>query len=159
MPGIYLKRNGLSPDGIKKVEPIAVPPVSIEQSVRQRQIEVDVLGSSTAGTYVVTEQFLKDNPGTVRTFVTGVVQAIEWSRTTPREQVAEREVEILTKRGRNEDPAALRYWRSTGVAKRGGTIVDDELTLWIDWLRRSCSSPTPSTRRWRPSGWPASWTT
>ena len=158
MLGIYLKRNGLSPDEIKKVEPIAVPPVNIEQSVRQDQIEVgvlggilrdkalekgglrklfsdfDLLGAFTAGTYVFTEKFLKDNPNTVRTFVSGVAQAIEWSRTTPREEVVARKVDILTKRGRNEDPAALRYWKSNGVAQKGGRIVDEELTLWVDWL-------------------------
>ncbi|WP_033433983.1 ABC transporter substrate-binding protein [Saccharothrix syringae] len=158
MLGIYLKRNGLSPEEVKKVEPIALPPVNIEQSVRQGQIEVgvlggilrdkalekgglrklfsdfDLLGAFTAGTYVFTEKFLRDNPNTVRTFVSGVARAIEWSRTTPREQVVERKVAILTGRGRNEDPAALRYWKSTGVAQKGGRITDEELNVWIDWL-------------------------
>jgi ABC-type nitrate/sulfonate/bicarbonate transport system substrate-binding protein len=158
MLGIYLKRNGLSPDEIKKVEPIVVPPVNTEQSVRQKQIEVgvlggilrdkalekggvrklfsdfDLLGAFTAGTYVFTEKFLRDNPNTVRAFVTGVAKAIEWSRTTPREQVIARKVDILTKRGRNDDPAALKYWRSTGVAEKGGKIKDEELALWVDWL-------------------------
>ncbi|SDO47036.1 ABC transporter substrate-binding protein [Lentzea jiangxiensis] len=158
MLGIYLKRAGLSQDEIKKVEPIVVPPVNIEQSVRQKQIEVgvlggilrdkalekggvrklfsdfDLLGPFTAGTYVFTEKFLRDNPGTVRTFTTGIAKAIEWSRTTPREEVVTRKVEILTRRGRNEDPAALRYWKSTGVAQKGGKILDQELTIWVDWL-------------------------
>ncbi|ANZ40361.1 hypothetical protein BBK82_34410 [Lentzea guizhouensis] len=44
MLGIYLKRAGLGQDEIKKVEPIVVPPVNTEQSVRQKQIEVGVLG-------------------------------------------------------------------------------------------------------------------
>ena len=158
MLGIYLKRAGLSQDEIKKVEPIVVPPVNIEQSVRQKQIEVgvlggilrdkalekggvrklfsdfDLLGPFTAGTYVFTEKFLRDNPNTVRTFVSGVARAIEWSRTTPRDQVVARKVEILTRRGRNEDPAALKYWKSTGVAEKGGKILDEELSIWVDWL-------------------------
>jgi ABC-type nitrate/sulfonate/bicarbonate transport system substrate-binding protein len=158
MLGIYLKRNGLSPDDIGKVEPIAVPPVNTEQSVRQGQIEVgvlggilrdkalekgglrklfsdhDLLGAFTAGTYVFTERFLHDNPGTVRTFVTGVAKAIEWSRATAREEVVARKVDVLTKRGRNEDPAALKYWKSNGVAGKGGRIEDRELALWVDWL-------------------------
>jgi ABC-type nitrate/sulfonate/bicarbonate transport system substrate-binding protein len=155
---IYLKRNGLSPAEIGKVEPIVVPPVNTEQSIRQRQIEVgvlggvlrdkalatggvrplftdyDLLGTFSAGTYVVTKRFLKENPTTARTFVTGVAKAIEWARTTPREEVVARSVAIVKKRGRNEDPAALTYWKSTGVAETGGRITDAEFKLWVDWL-------------------------
>lgn len=158
MLDIYLKRDGLGPDDIKKVEPVVIPPVNTEQSVRQNQIEVgvlggilrdkalekggirklfsdyDLLGAFTAGTYVFTEKFLRDNPTTVRTFVNGVAKAIEWSRTTPRDQVVARKIDIVTKRGRNEDVSALKYWKSTGVAEKGGRIVDKELSLWIDWL-------------------------
>jgi ABC-type nitrate/sulfonate/bicarbonate transport system substrate-binding protein len=156
--GTYLKRNGLTHDEIRKVEPIVVPPVNTEQSVRQKQIEVgvlggilrdkalekggirkvfsdfDLLGAFTAGTYVFTEKFLRDNPNTVRTFVTAVARAIEWSRTTPRDQVVARKLDIVAKRGRNEDPGALKYWKSNGVAEKGGRIVDAELAVWIDWL-------------------------
>ncbi|WP_367128712.1 ABC transporter substrate-binding protein [Saccharothrix sp. HUAS TT1] len=158
MLGIHLKRGGLSPDDVGRVEPIAIPPVNTEQSLRQGQIEVgvlggilrdkalekgglrklfsdfDLLGAFTAGTYVFTERFLEENPTTARTFVSGVAKAIEWSRTTPREEVVARKVDILARRGRNEDPAALRYWKSNGVAERGGRILDRELTLWVDWL-------------------------
>jgi ABC-type nitrate/sulfonate/bicarbonate transport system substrate-binding protein len=158
MLGIYLKRNGLSPEDIKKVEPIVVPPVNTVQSLRQKQIEVgvlggilrekatqrggvrklfsdfDLLGAFTAGTLVFTERFIKDNPDTVRTFTTGVAKAIEWSRTTPREQVIERKLAIVGKRGRNEDPGALQHWKSTGVAEKGGKILDKELSLWANWL-------------------------
>ncbi|MGM1063063.1 ABC transporter substrate-binding protein [Saccharothrix sp. Mg75] len=158
MLGIYLKRNGVSPEEAKGVEPIAVPPVNIEQSLRQGQLDVgvlggilrdkalekgglrklfsdfDLLGAFTAGTYVFTEKFIAQNPETVRTFVTGVARAIEWSRTTPRDEVVARKVAVLTGRGRNEDPAALGYWRSTGVAHEGGRIVDEELAIWVDWL-------------------------
>jgi ABC-type nitrate/sulfonate/bicarbonate transport system substrate-binding protein len=156
--GIYLKRNGLTPDEIKKVEPIVVPPVNTEQSLRQKQIEVGVLGgilrdkalerggirklfsdeellgAFTAGTYVFTERFIKENPTTVRTFVTGIAKAIEWTKSTPREQVIERKVAIAGKRGRNEDSSAMKYWKSLGVAEKGGKIVDKELSIWVDWL-------------------------
>ncbi|MEV6212745.1 ABC transporter substrate-binding protein [Kitasatospora sp. NPDC051914] len=155
---IYLQRNGLSKAEIAKVEPIVVPPVNTDQSLRQRQIEVgvlggvlrdkalasggirplftdyDLLGRFSAGTYVVTNRFLKENPNTARTFVTGVAKAIEWTRTTPREEVIARSIEIVKKRGRNEDTAALKYWKSAGVAETGGRITDEEFKLWIDWL-------------------------
>ncbi|MGW5420513.1 ABC transporter substrate-binding protein [Streptomyces sp. NPDC003943] len=158
MLDIYLQRGGLSAADADKVEPLVVPPVNTEQSLRQKQIDVAVLGgvlrdkaladgglrplftdhqllgSFSAGTYVMTERFIKQNPDTVRTFVTGVGRALDWSRATPRHEVVARMTEIVGKRRRNEDAGALRYWRSYGVAEPGGRITDKELQLWIDWL-------------------------
>ncbi|QES47695.1 ABC transporter substrate-binding protein [Streptomyces venezuelae] len=155
---IYLARNGLSKSEAAKVESLVVPPVNTEQALRQGQIQVGVLGgvlrdkalaaggirplftdfellgAFSAGSYVMTQRFLKDNPDTARTFVTGVAQAIEWSRTTPQDQVIARMTEIVTQRGRNEDTAVLKYWRSYGVAETGGRIEDKAFQLWLDWL-------------------------
>jgi ABC-type nitrate/sulfonate/bicarbonate transport system substrate-binding protein len=158
MLDIYLQRNGLAKPDIDKVEPIVVPPVNTEQSLRQGQTDVGVLGdilrdkalarggirklfddyqllgAFSAGTYVIRKSFIDRNPGTVRTFVTGVAKAIEWSRTTPRDAVIERFTKIVTDRKRNEDTDPLRYWTSFGVAGTGGVIKAQELRLWIDWL-------------------------
>ncbi|MFD7611464.1 ABC transporter substrate-binding protein [Streptomyces sp. NPDC059828] len=156
--GIYLERGGLSGADIDKVEPLVVPPLNTEQSLRRGQIEVGVLGGVlrdkalatggirplftdhqllgdfSAGSYVLTERFIERNPVTARTFVTGVAKAIEWARTTPREDVVARMTEIVRKRDRNEDTATLGYWQSHGVAETGGRIGDKEFRLWIDWL-------------------------
>ncbi len=158
MLGIYLQRNGFSRDEVASVEVVAVPPVSVEQSLRQRQVDVAVLGGIarekavasggirplftdfgllgpfTAGTYVFTRAFIERNRGTVRTFVNGVARAIEWTRSRPREEVVARFTEIMAKRKRNEDPASLKYWKSTGVARPGGWIQEREMSLWLDWL-------------------------
>ncbi|MFE5482314.1 ABC transporter substrate-binding protein [Streptomyces sp. NPDC056527] len=158
MLGIYLQRGGLSKAEIDKVEPLVVPPVNTEQSLRQKQIDVavlggilrdkaletggirplftdfELLGAFSAGTFVMTDRFLKQNPDTARTFVTGVGRAIEWSRSTPHEEVIARMTAIVKKRGRNEDTAPLKYWRSYGVAETAGRINGKELQLWIDWL-------------------------
>lgn len=158
MLDIYLKRQGLSGTDAGKVEPLALPPVNTEESLRQKRIEVAVLGgilrdkalatggvrplftdyqllgAFSAGTYVMTDRFLERNPDTARTFVTAVARAIEWSRATPREEVIDRMTEIVEKRGRNEDTAPLRYWQSYGVPETAGRIADKELQLWIDWL-------------------------
>jgi ABC-type nitrate/sulfonate/bicarbonate transport system substrate-binding protein len=155
---IYLQRNGLTADEIAQVEPVVVPPVNTEQSLRQKQIDVAVLGSIlrdkavhtggirplftdvsllgpfSAGTYVLTKSFIQRNPETVRTFVTAVAKAIEWSKTTPAEQVVARMTAIVKKRGRNESPDALQYWKSYGVVDTGGRITDHELSIWADWL-------------------------
>ncbi|MFH8492851.1 ABC transporter substrate-binding protein [Streptomyces coeruleorubidus] len=158
MLDIYLQRGGLSRAEIGKVEPLVVPPVNTEQSLRQKQIDVAVLGgilrdkalatggirplftdyqllgAFSAGTYVMTDRFLKQNPDTARIFVTAVGKAIEWSRSTPHEEVIARMTDIVKKRGRNEDTAPLKYWRSYGVAETAGRITGKELELWIDWL-------------------------
>ncbi|WP_328504598.1 ABC transporter substrate-binding protein [Streptomyces sp. NBC_00457] len=158
MLDIYLQRGGLSRADIGKVEPLVVPPVNTEQSLRQKQIEVAVLGgilrdkalaaggirplftdykllgAFSAGTYVMTDRFLNQNPDTARTFVTAVGRAIDWSRSTPHDEVVARMTEIVKKRGRNEDAAPLKYWRSYGVAEKSGLITGEELKPWIDWL-------------------------
>ncbi|WP_354640465.1 ABC transporter substrate-binding protein [Kitasatospora camelliae] len=155
---VHLQRNGLTTAEIGKVEPTVIPPVNTEQALRQRQIEVgvlggilrdkalaaggirplfsdfDLLGRFSAGTYVLTNRFLKENPDTARIFTTGVARTIEWARTVPREEVIARSTEIVRRRGRNEDTASLKYWQSTGVAESGGRISDAEFRLWIDWL-------------------------
>ncbi|WP_405790990.1 ABC transporter substrate-binding protein [Streptomyces sp. NBC_00029] len=155
---IYLSRNGLAKADSSKVESLVVPPVNTDQVLRQKQIDVgvlggilrdkavaaggirplfsdfDLLGKFSAGSYIMTERFIKQNPDTARTFVTGVAKAIEWARTTPREEVIARQTEIVKKRGRNEDASTLQYWRSYGVAETGGRIEDKEFQLWLDWL-------------------------
>ncbi|MEU5790713.1 ABC transporter substrate-binding protein [Micromonospora purpureochromogenes] len=155
---IWLARNGLSPAEIGQVELVAIPPVNSEQSLRQRQIDVavlggvirdkavanggvrtiftdyELLGAFSGGSYVFRDDFLKRNPDTVKTFVSGVGRAIEWARSQPRETVVARLEAIIAKRGRNEDSALVRYWKSSGVAGKGGLITDREFTTWIDWL-------------------------
>ncbi|MEU1686455.1 ABC transporter substrate-binding protein [Micromonospora sp. NPDC005707] len=157
----WLVKGGLTPAEIAKVELVALPPVNIEQSLRQRQIDVavlggvirdkavaaggirtvftdyELLGAFSGGSYVFRDDFIKRNPETVRAFVTGVGKAIEWARTQPRETVIARLESIIAKRGRNEDPSLVRYWKSSGVAGKGGLISDREFTTWIDWLAGS----------------------
>ncbi|MET7371984.1 ABC transporter substrate-binding protein [Micromonospora arida] len=154
----WLARGGLTPAEIKQVELVALPPVNTEQSLRQRQIDVavlggvirdkavasggirtiftdyELLGAFSGGTYVFRDDFIKRNPETVKAFVTGVGKAIEWARTQPRETVVARMRDIIGKRGRNEDPSLVAYWKSSGVAGRGGVIGEQEFGTWIDWL-------------------------
>ncbi len=154
----YLRRGGLSEDQAKQVTEVVVPPVNTEQSLREHQIDVAVLGGTlrdralarggihplfsdyqllgtfSAGCYVFRTDFIRKNPDTVRTFVTGVAKAIEWARTQPRATVIAEFEKILRARHRNEDDTQLRYWKSYGIAGKGGVIADREFQTWIDWL-------------------------
>ncbi|WGD53590.1 ABC transporter substrate-binding protein [Bradyrhizobium sp. CB1650] len=154
----YLARNGLSASEAKQVTLVAIPPVSGEQALRQGQVEVsalsgvlrdkalerggirslfndtDLFGQFTGGSYVLRDKFIKDNPNTSRKLVEGISRAIQWAQTTAPEEVRARFDRIIAERKRNEDASSIKYWKSTGVAAKGGLISDAEIQVWIDWL-------------------------
>lgn len=154
----YLARNGLSASEAKQVTLVAIPPVSGEQALRQEQVEVsalngvlrdkalerggirslfndtDLFGQFTGGSYVLRDKFIKDNPNTSRKLVEGISRAIQWAQTTAPEEVRARFDRIIAERKRNEDASSIKYWKSTGVAAKGGLIGDAEVQVWIDWL-------------------------
>ncbi|WP_438003161.1 ABC transporter substrate-binding protein [Sorangium sp. So ce321] len=156
----YLLRNGLSRDEVNQVTLVVIPPVNGELALRQKQVDVatlggilrdkamergglhplftdhDLFGAFTAGSYVLTKEFIRDNPRTARKFVEAVAKAIDWAQTTPRGEVIARFEKIVAGRGRNEEASVLKYWRSTGVAGKGGLIAETEFQVWIDWLVR-----------------------
>jgi ABC-type nitrate/sulfonate/bicarbonate transport system substrate-binding protein len=157
----YLERQGITrQQASEQVTLVVVPPVSAEQALRQGHVDVatlagivrdkalergglrrlfsdhELFGNFTAGSYVFSKRFIEQNPKTVRHFVEATARAIEWARTTPREQVIERFEQIVRQRGRNEDASTLRYWRSTGIAGKGGVLSEREYQIWIDRLTK-----------------------
>jgi len=157
----YLSRGGLTKAEADQVTLVVVPPVSAEQALRQKQVDVAVLqsvlrdkakqrgkirelftdhelfGTFTAGSYVFSEKSLRDKPRTVKKFVEATAQAIEWARSHPREDVIARLTAIINKRHRNEDASAIPYWQSTGIAFKGGVIQESEFRVWLEWLVKS----------------------
>ncbi|MFC4101629.1 ABC transporter substrate-binding protein [Paenibacillus xanthanilyticus] len=155
----YLREGGLSEEEIKQVTLMTVPFANAEQILRNKQIDVVLLSGIardralengglvgifkdidvyeeefTAGDYFFTTAYIKNNPNTVKQFVEGVAKAIEWERTTPREDVIKRFESIVEKRDGKDKTANLKYWKSTGIATEGGVIAPDEHQKWIDWL-------------------------
>ena len=155
----YLRKGGLTEKEIDEVTLVTIPASNAEQSLRNNQIDVvilsgiardraletggiteifkdiEVFGSEfTAGDYFFTEQYIKENPNTVKLFVEGVAKAIDWAQTTPREEVIARFEKIIKERGRKETADNLKYWQSTGIAETGGVIAVSEYDVWIDWL-------------------------
>ena len=154
----YLARNGLSPAEAKQVTLVAIPPVTGEQALRQGSVDVttlsgvlrdkalergglrrlfadtDLFGNFTGGSYVLREKFINDNPNTSRKLIEGISRAIAWAQATPPEEVRVRFERIIAERKRNEDASPIKYWKSTGVATKGGVIGDAEVQVWIDWL-------------------------
>jgi len=157
----YLRDNGLTEDEIRQVELVVLPRASAEQALRAGQIDVialsgifkdrlednggvrlvfkdtDVFGEFNAGTYFFTEKYIQENPDTVRTFVEGVAKAIEWTKTTPREEVIAMFEKIILAREGNESTENLKYWKSMGISSEGGQIFEKDFDIWIDWLVRN----------------------
>ncbi len=155
-----LSRNGLSPREVDSVQLVVVPPVAAEQALRSGQLDVavlsdmfrdkalarggvrpvftdyELLGSFTAGTYVLRDEFVAHHPDTARAFVAGTARAVAWAQQRPRAEVVARFRDIIRRRGRNEDTSAVEYFASTGVAATGGVIRPEEFRTWTDWLER-----------------------
>ncbi|OAH57841.1 MULTISPECIES: ABC transporter substrate-binding protein [Bacillaceae] len=158
----YLRQGGLTEKEIEQVTLVTVPAANAEQTLRNKQIDVvllggiardraletggveelfkdiDVFGAEfTAGDTFFTEQYIKDNPNTVKQFTEGVAKAIDWAQTTPGEEVIARFEKIINERGRKETADNLKFWKSTGIAEKGGVITASEYDRWIDWLVKS----------------------
>jgi ABC-type nitrate/sulfonate/bicarbonate transport system substrate-binding protein len=156
----WLAREGLSKDEIASVQLLVVPPINTESSLREGQIDVGtfngifqqralqkgglrelftdkIFGDFSYGSFVLRDDFIKKNPDAVSDFVQGTARAIRWTQVTPREQVVARFKDIISKRGRGEDPALAEYWRSSSIPTPGGVIKPEEFQLWIDWLVRN----------------------
>jgi len=156
----YLARGGLTPEDVRKVTMIALPSSNIEQGLRSGQVDVaclstifrdkalarggvklvfsdyELFGAFNAGSTVMSNKFIAEHPNTVRKYVEGIGEAIEWARSRPREEVIARMESIIGKRGRNEDTSIVKFWTSTTVATPRGALLDEDFQIWIDWLVR-----------------------
>lgn len=154
----YLTRGGLNDEEIKQTTLVVVPPSNAEQALRQKQVEASslgqifrhkaverggirllfsdysVFGEFTAGSLVMHKRFIEQNPKTVKKFVQATAKAIEWARSTPREQVVALFKKIMQRRGTAPDVDAQKYWKSSGVTGKGGRLSDKDFQTWIDWM-------------------------
>ncbi|HTT79036.1 MAG TPA: ABC transporter substrate-binding protein [Stellaceae bacterium] len=159
MIDVYLQRHGLSQAEIGQVTLVPMPPASAEHVLRLKQVDAAILGdvyrdkamatggldllfndyqlfgALTTGSYILTEKFIADYPNTTRRFVEATARAIDWTQTKPRAVVIARFQDIIKKRGRDEDPSIVTYWKSAGLAGRGGLLTDRSFGLYIDWFR------------------------
>jgi ABC-type nitrate/sulfonate/bicarbonate transport system substrate-binding protein len=108
--GMYLERGGVDLGGADTVQRVVISPASMEQALRSRQVDVvalsssvlvdkamshggvrplfsdySVLGPADLDATVMRTQFIRDNPNTVRTLVSGMARALEWTKSRPRD--------------------------------------------------------------------------
>lgn len=156
----YMVRNGFTPEEMQQVTMVVTPSINGEMALREKRVDVaalglifrikalerggirplfsdrDLFGSFTAGSYVMSQAFIQQNPKATRKFVEAVGRAIDWSRTHTEAEVVARMEKIVQKRKRNEDVVPVRSWRSFGVPSESGRLADRDFQLWIDWLVR-----------------------
>ncbi|ENU23742.1 hypothetical protein F993_01896 [Acinetobacter proteolyticus] len=150
----YLKKGGLSPEQISQVTLVVLPPGSAEQALRSGHVDLaplagpaierggvrrlyrdyDLVGDLTTGSYVMANRYIAEHPNTTRKVVTGIAQAIEWSRQQPRDQVIARFEQILQKRKRPENGAMLKYWTQWGIPSEAAKFKDGDFKIWVDNL-------------------------
>jgi ABC-type nitrate/sulfonate/bicarbonate transport system substrate-binding protein len=152
---LWLKQEGLSADEIGQVQFVVIPPVNAEEALREKQLDgvvlggalaelavsnggvtpiakdIDVLGDYTGNSLVMNNDFIASNPKTTATLVAGLAKAVAWLQTTPRAQVITEAEKVAADRGRPEDKESLKFWKSQGVANKGGVIEPKEFTTWI----------------------------
>lgn len=156
----WLVREGLSKDEIASVQLLVVPPINTEAALREGQIDAgnfngifqqralaaggvrelftdQIFGDFSYGSFVLRNDFITKNPDAVKDFVQGTARAIRWTQVTPRVEVIAKFKDIISKRGRGEDPALADYWKSSSIPSAGGVIKEQEIQLWIDWLVRN----------------------
>jgi ABC-type nitrate/sulfonate/bicarbonate transport system substrate-binding protein len=154
----FLARGGLTDAEQKQVAMVVLPPANGEQALREKQVDlasmqtilyekakergelrpvfsdVSLFGPFNAGSLVMINRFIEENPNTVRKFVEATGKAIEWARTTPRAEVIERLTKVMKKRNSADDPSLLKYWKTPTVWSKQGRLSDEDFQRWIDWL-------------------------
>ncbi|GFN32935.1 ABC transporter substrate-binding protein [Paenibacillus xylaniclasticus] len=155
----YLRDSGLTPEEIKKVQLVAIPYTTAEQTLRSKQVDAIRIGDIvkekalengglreltndvkmfghgfTGGSYSFSKKYIEQNPNTVKTFVEGVAKAYEWTTTASKEEVIERMENIIKKRNPNESYENVKLWKSTGLPYEGASMTDEDWTIWIDYL-------------------------
>lgn len=155
----WLAREGLTAQEIAQVELVVVPPVNLEQTLREGQIDVaalsgvikekaldrgglaalvddtELFGAFAYGTYLLRDDFMAKNRDAVQDFVQGTARAIRWAQTTPADEVRDRFTTIIEERHRTGETADLvPYWKSSSLPTPGGVIQEKEISVWVDWL-------------------------
>jgi ABC-type nitrate/sulfonate/bicarbonate transport system substrate-binding protein len=155
---LWLKEQGLSQEEVKEVELVVIPPVNMEEALKQHQLDgaimggavrekaerdggvrrifkdVEFLGSYLNTTTVLNDSFIEDHPVATKELVGGIAKAIRYMQTEPAAKVVKLGEEIADEEGFSEDKETIKYWKSLGVPGEGGLILPREYPMWIKYL-------------------------
>jgi ABC-type nitrate/sulfonate/bicarbonate transport system substrate-binding protein len=158
----WFDQQGLTPDEIKQVTLVPLPPLNTIQALQQHQVDAasigsgslqaaestgvklrvlvkdtDVVGSYNGGGFVMRSNFLDDNPATSEKLVTGVAKAVSYIESHSRDEVLAIYTAWLKDHGYEDDIEAVEQnWSGTTGVATGDTagIQDGDISIWLDWL-------------------------
>ena len=156
----WFDQEGLSQEEIEEVTLVPLPPLNMEQALREGQVDAaylsiggltnarrqggvaeimkdtDVVGPYNGGGSVMTEKFLDEHPDTATTVVTGIARAVEYVESHERDEVLAVYHDWLVEQGYEDAYEAVESaWPgSTGVPSEHAQISDTDISLWLDWL-------------------------
>jgi ABC-type nitrate/sulfonate/bicarbonate transport system substrate-binding protein len=158
----WFDQQGLTPDEIKQVTLVPLPPLNKIQALQQHQVDAaaigsgslqaaestgvklqvlvkdtDVVGSYNGGGFVMRKNFLDDNPETSERLVTGVAKAVRYIESHSRDEVLGVYTTWLKDHGYDDDIEAVEQnWSgTTGVATADTAASQDgDISIWLDWL-------------------------
>lgn len=158
----WFAKSGLTKAEIKKITLVPLPPLNSIQSLEAGQLDAayigsgqlqasiatgvklraivkdtDVVGSYSGGGFAMTDEFLKRNPTTSTTLVTGVAKAVRYIESHDRAEVLKIYEPWLRENGQESYIKAVQQnWAgTTGVADTdGASIAPKDIELWLGWL-------------------------
>ena len=101
--------------------------------------DYELFPEATNCTYFFSDDFIAENPNTVRIFVQAVNRAIEWATTHTRDEVVEVYTEYLRADDRAEDAESFAAnWKTTGFnSEKLGTLEASDFDLFLNDLVRT----------------------
>ena len=156
----WFEKEGLSADEIKQVTLVPLPPLNTAQALKEHQVDAayiglgqlkaanaavplttlvtdtDVVGNYNGGGFTLRDDFIKSNRQAAETLATGVGKAVDYIESHSREDVLEVYEKWLTDNGYASyiDAVETNWAGHTGVSSPHGTISDNDIQLWLDWL-------------------------
>ena len=154
----YLADGGLSQDEIAQVTLVPLPPATSESLLREKQVDavylngtfrevalqrpglevlvddIDVVGPYNGGGISLRDQWVAQHPEGAKEFVAGMAKAVAWAQEHSAKEVVDTMSTYLDEDGRGEQADALKYWKGLGISTEGGTLSDDDFSIWVDWL-------------------------
>ena len=156
----WFTQGGLTPDEIKQVTLVPLPPLNTIQALKEHQVDAaslplaqveanrdavkletvvkdsDIVGYYNGGGYSLRTEWIEKEPEVSRTLVAGVAAAIDYLESHDRQQTLDIYVPWLKEHGYagSVDAVEKNWAGSTGVSSRGGAISDKDISLWLDWL-------------------------
>ena len=156
----WFTKSGLTPDQVKQVTLVALPPLNTLQALKQGQVDAayvssgqlrvanaavplktlttdaKVIGYYNGGGVSLRTDWINNNAAVSKTLASGIGYADDYIASHTRAQVLAIYDAWLKSNGYGDEVDAVdQNWSgSTGVSTKGGSISDHDISIWLTWL-------------------------